>query len=173
MTIKRTLGKFGSRFAFEFFLETMHDQIIQGFKKYLSDIRVEDIPAMVRKSQFPHFKHLDFSAVEDNKEHIRKISLVRLVEFIFEARPDLAKAIQDTGKAGAEYMVKLRVHLIDKIGQPAGGKEFKPQEDMAMAHCDECNNKWPVKKDEATSIRKCPFCGAGEDEPKKPPSEDE
>lgn len=169
MAIKESLGKFGSRFAFEFFLETMHDAIIQGFKKYLSSITVEDIPAMVRKGRFPPLEHLDLSALGDNGEHIEKISLLRLMEFIAEARPDLAMAIQEMGDAGAEYMAKLRLHILGLLKHA----EFKPEENVVLAHCDKCGKKWPVKKDEASSITKCPFCGTGEDEPKEPPAEEE
>ncbi len=173
MSIKKSLGKFGSRFAFEFFLESMHDSIIGGLKKYLSSISASDIPAMVRKGQFPPLAHLDFSVIGDNIEHIEKISLVRLVEFIAEARPDLAAAIQDMGPAGAEYVVKLRAHILDKIRQSATVKEFKPEKDMVFAHCDKCGKKWPVPKGEAMTITKCPFCGAGEKEEKEPPPEEE
>ena len=172
MAIKKSLRKFGSRLAFEFFLETMHDSIIQGLRKYLSSIRADDIPAMVRKSQFPPFKHLDFSVVSDNVEHIEKISLLRLVEFIAEARPDLIIEINNMGGAGVEYLVKLRAHLLNRLRQP-GDKEFKPGEDTVLAHCDKCDNKWPVKREEGSSIIVCPFCGAGGDEMKEPPSEEE
>ena len=168
MAIKESLGKFGSRFAFEFFLETMHEPIIKGLAKYLSSISTQDISIMVREGKFPPLAHLDFSALGDNIEHIEKISLLRLVEFIAEARPDLATAIQDMGPAGAEYLVKLRAHLLEKIRQSAAAKEFKPEKDMVFAHCDKCGKKWPVSKEEAQSITKCPFCGAEGKEEKKP-----
>jgi len=173
MAIKKSLAKFGSRFAFEFFLETMHDSVIEGLRKYLSSISAEDISAMVRKSQFPPFEKLDFSAIGDNVQHIEKISLVRFMEFIVEARPDLATAIQNMGNAGAEYMAKLRAHLLNKLRQPAGGKEFKPKEDTVLAHCDECDKKWPVKREEVGALTECPFCGAGGDKEKELPPEDE
>ena len=168
MAIKKSLGKFGSRFAFEFFIETMHDSIIQGLKKYLNTIKAEDIPTMVRDGSFPELAHLDLSALGENVEHIEKISVVRLVEFIAEARPDLATAIMSLGDTGAEYMVKLRRHMLGSLKRT----EFKPDENVVLAHCDKCDKKWPVKKDEAESVTKCPFCGAGEDEPEKPPEEE-
>ena len=172
MSVKTSLGKFGNRFAFEFFLETMYVSIIQELKKYLSDTKAEDIPAMIRKGEFPSSKHLDFSAVGDNIEHVKKISLLRLMEFFAEARPDVAQAIQDRGNAGAEYMVKLRIHLLDKIRQSAGDKGFRSQEDTVMAHCDKCDRRWPVKKEEFSSIEVCPFCGTGKSEEAEPSSED-
>ena len=173
MAIQKNIVKFGSRFAFEFFLETMHPTIIAGVKKYLSSIRTEDIPAMVRKGNFPPLKHLVFSGLGDSVEHIEKISLMRLVEFIAEARPDLIEEIQKMGKAGAEYLVKLRAHLIAKIQQPVEGKEFEVQEDMVMAHCDQCDKKWPVKKEEAAAVTKCPFCGKGGEEGEETAPEEE
>lgn len=174
MAIKKSLGKFGSRFAFEFFLETMHDSMIQGLKKYLSPIKAEDIPAMIREGSFPPMENLDLSAVGDNVEHIEKISLLRLVEFIAEARPDLVTAIQDMGDAGAEYLVKLRLHILNRIKHA----EFKPEEAMVMAQCDVCGKKWPVPKEKASSIKECPFCHAGgeekqEKQEREPPPEEE
>jgi len=168
MAIKKKLGKFGSRLAFEFFLETMHDSIIQGLKKYLKTIKAEDIPAMVRDGRFPELAHLDLSAIGVNVEHIEKISLVRLVEFIAEARPDLATPIMNLGDSGAEYMVKWRLHILGSLKRT----EFKLEENVVLAHCDKCDKKWPVKKDEAESITKCPFCGGGEDEPEEPPEDE-
>jgi len=173
MTIKKSLGKFGSRFAFEFFLETMRGAMVRGVQKYLSHISAEDIPAMVRESKFPPLEHIDFSAVSGNADNLQKISLVRLVDLIAEARPDLTAAIQKTGNAGAAYMAQLRAHILSKLHRPVAGTEFKLEEGTVLAHCDKCDKRWPVKKDEASSIIKCPFCSAGEDEKKEPPAEDE
>ena len=172
MAIKKNLGKFGNRFLFEFVLEEAHDSIIQGFKKYLSSIRVEDVPSMVSKGQFPSLEHLDLSFVGDNVEYIEAISVLRLMEFIAEARPDLAKAIQKA-ETGAEYMVKLHRQIINKLKHSIEGKEFKPEEDTVLVHCDKCDKKWPVKRDEAGAIKKCPFCGAGGDEEQESKPEDE
>lgn len=169
MAIKEALGKFGSRFAFEFFLETIHDTIIQGLKKYLVSIRAEDIPGMVEKGQFPPIDSLNFGAVSSNLEHLEKISLLRLMEFIVEARPDLASAIQDKGEAGAIYMVKLRQRILQRMKQA----EFKPEENVVLAVCDQCGKKFPIKRDEISSITKCPFCEAGAKETKEPPAQEE
>ena len=133
MPNKSGMIKFGSRFLFEFFLETMHGPMLEGFRKYLSSISAEDIPGMVHKGQFPPVEDIDFSAVAGNVEHIEKISLLRFMEFIAEARPDLAGAIQDEDKAGAEYIADLRVYLLGKIRQPAEGNEFKLEEGMVLA----------------------------------------
>ncbi len=158
--VPKQLARFGSRFAFEFFLETMHDSIIKGLKRYLSGISAEDIPGMVRSERFPSLAHLDLSEVGDNVAHIEKISLLRLVEFIAEARPDLVAAIQEQGESGVGYMVKLRQHILDRIKQI----EFKPEQDMVLASCDKCGKQWLVPKDKAADIRECPFCGTGGDE---------
>lgn len=161
--MRRRLGKFGSRFAFEFFIEAMHNQIIEGLRKYLDGIQPDDIPGMVRKGRFPPLEHLDFTALSDNIEHLEKVSLVRLMEFIAEARPDLAAAIQDMGMRGAKYIVKLRLHLLDLIKHPekalAKSTEYEAKEKMARATCDKCGKSWPVPKDKVSSLDKCPFCG--------------
>ncbi|MBU1067188.1 hypothetical protein KKE60_05345 [Patescibacteria group bacterium] len=163
--ISRQLSKFGNRFAFEFFLETAHDAIVQGLERYLNDITPEKIRDMVRNGEFPSIKHLNLAAVGDNLEHIEKISLVRLVEFIGEARPDLVTAIQDMGEEGVAYLVKLRQHILDRLKNT----EFKLEQGMVLAHCEECGKKWPIKKEEAGSIKKCPFCGdGGEENPETP-----
>lgn len=156
MVTKKRLRKFGSRLAFEFFLETFHGPIIQGLKKYLASITAEDIPAMVREGKFPPLEHLDLSAVGENIEHIEKISTLRLLEFIAEARPDLATEIQKMKKAGAEYVVKLRLHILNRIKHV----EFKPEDNIVTAHCDKCDNRWPVTKEEAAALTEtdCPFC---------------
>jgi hypothetical protein len=172
MTIGKKLSKFGGRFAFEFFIESMHGVIIKGLKDYLINIKAEDIPAMVREVKFPAVDHLDFSAVGDNIENVERISLERLVEFIAEARPDLMLAIQNTGEAGAQYLVKLRAHLLEKIK----GVTFTPEEQMVEAYCDLCESKWPVPKKKALSLKAndCPFChGEGKKkEETKPPVEE-
>jgi len=159
--VKQRFGKFGSRFAFEFFLETMHVAMIKGFRKYLSSLQPENIRAMVRENRFP-LEPPDLSMVSDNPEHLEKISEVRLMEYIAEARPDLATAIQDMGMPGAEYIAKLRVHLLNTIKHPekplAESTEYELKEKMKLATCDKCGKSWPVPEDEATSIKECPFC---------------
>ena len=168
MPVKERLGKFGSRFAFEFFVEMMHDRIVKALRKYLRGLEPKDIKAMVNEGRFPPLEKLDFTAVSDNAEHFEKISLVRLMDLIAEARPDLATAIQDMGMPGAEYLAKLRLHLIELVKHPekALGKstDYKSEEKMKLATCDICHQSWPVPEDEASSIKECPFCHAGKDE---------
>lgn len=160
MTVKQRLGKFGNRFAFEFFIEVMHEEIIKALKKYLSPIQAEDIPGMVREIRFPSLEKVDFSAVSDNAEHLEKLNEVRLMEFIAEARPDLALAIQDMGMPGAEYIAKLRRHLLGLIKHPekalAKSTDYEAKAEMALATCDKCGKSWPVPKGQAIDI--CPFC---------------
>lgn len=166
--LKRRVKKFGSRFAFEFFVEVMHDQIVEGLKKYLREIEPKDIIAMVSESRFPPLEKLDFTALGDNIEHLEKISLLRLMEFIAEARSDLATAIQDMGMPGAEYLAKLQLHLLDQIKHPekelAKSTDYEAKEKMKLATCDKCGKSWPVPEAEAASIVECPFCHAGKDE---------
>lgn len=168
MPVKKRLAKFGSRFAFEFFIETMHEQIVEALRKYLRRLEPKDITAMVNEGRFPPLEGLDLSAVSDNAEHFEKISLVRLMEFIAEARPDLAATIQDMGMPGAEYLAKLQLHLIDQVKHPekklAKSTDYKTKKKMKLATCDICHQSWPVPEDEAESIEECPFCHAGKEE---------
>ena len=163
MAVKKSLVKAGSSFAFWFFVEIMHDNLVKSLREYLASIQPEDIPRMVRKGEFPPLEHLDFSALTGNVEHLEKIPLVTLVEYLAEARPDLVKAIQDMDKRGAEYLAKLRLHLLDlvKHSEKALGKstEYKAKGEMAKATCDKCGKSWPIPKEQAASIDKCPFCG--------------
>jgi len=166
--VKKRLGKFGSRFAFEFFVEMMHEQIVEALRKYLRGIEPKDMTAMVSEGRFPPMDKLDLSVVSDNAENFEKISLVRLMEFVAEARPDLATAIQDMGMPGAEYLAKLRLHLIEQVKHPekklAKSTDYKSEEKMKLATCDQCGKSWPVPEDKAASISECPFCHAGKEE---------
>ena len=162
------MKQFGNTLAFEFYCKTMRSAIIEGFRKYLSQIQPEDIHAMIREGRFPPLEHLDLSAVSDNTEHLERITPRRLIDYIAEARPDLIIAIQDMGVQGGEYIIKLRLHILGQLKHA----EFKPDKNVVLAHCDKCDKKWPVKKDEADSITECPFCSGGEDEPEKPPEDE-
>ena len=137
----------------------------------MGSIKAEDIPAMIRKGELPPLEHLDLSVASDNIEHVKKISLLRMAEFLAEARPDLLMAIQEMGDAGAEYLAKLRRHIFNQARQ----REFKPEENVVLAHCDNCDKSFPVSKDEASSIKECPFCHTGgeEKEETEPPAEEE
>ena len=162
MAIKKSLVKAGTSFAFWFFVEVMHDAIIKGLRDYLTPIKPEDIPRMVRKGEFPPLESLDFSAVGDNVEHLEKISLVTLVEYLAEARPDLVKAILDMDKRGAEYLAKLRLHLLKLVKHPekplAESTKYEPKGEMVKATCDQCGRSFAVPKAEAETIKECPFC---------------
>lgn len=162
MTIQKRLGDFGSRFAFEFFVELMHDGIINGLRKYLSEYSPQDIQAMVRENRFPPLEHLGFSMAGDHVKHLERISLVRLVEYLAEARPDLASAIQDMGRPGAEYLARVHQHILGLIKHPekplAETTAYEPKEKMKLATCDQCGKSWPIPEDEAAAIKECPFC---------------
>lgn len=160
--LKKRLGKFGSHFLFEWTIEMMHDNIIQGLKEYLAPIRSEDVPRMVSECQFPPFEHLDFSVVGDNVEYLETITELRLLKIVGEARPDIAQAIMERGMPGAEYIAKLRLHLLGLVKHPekAMGEltDYKPKETMKLATCDKCGKSWPIPEDKALSLKECPFC---------------
>jgi hypothetical protein len=155
--------KIGSRFAFEFFLEVWKDKLVAMLKDWLSTYTVEDIQKMVKRGKFPDTQGLNFGAVKDYTEYLEKISAERLFEdFIAPARPDLAQAIQGMGMPGAQWLVKLRAHLMNQVLAGKGTESVK--EDLVQATCDVCGKSWPVPRSEFDSIKECPFCGAGKDE---------
>ena len=166
--MKRRLAKFGNRFLLEFFIEAMHGTIVKGIRAYLAPVKSEDIPEIIKQNLFPPLKGMNLSIVTDNAELIKTISAVRIMEFIGEARPDLATAIQEMGMPGAEYIVKLRAYLLDLAMHPenALGKstDYKPELEMAKFTCSKCKKSWVAKKVEASEYDKCPFCGAGKND---------
>ena len=162
--------KVGSRFAFEFFLEVWQEKLVEMLRKWLSSVTIEDIQKMVKRGKFPDTQGLDFSGVKDYAEYLEKISTERLFEdYIAPARPDLAQAIQGMGMPGAQWLVKLRGHLLSQVkGSVAlaeGTEAPLVKEDIVQASCDVCGKSWPVPRSEFESIKECPFCHTGKDEP--------
>lgn len=150
------LKKVGSRFAFEFFLEVWKERFVEMLRKWLSSVTVEDMQKMVKRGKFPDTEGLNFGAVQEYLEYVEKMSANRLFEeYLAPARPDLAQAIQEMGMSGAQWLVKLREHLLDQIRQVT-----KPvKKDMVQATCDSCRKSWPVPREEFDKIESCPFCG--------------
>lgn len=158
------LKKSGGRFAFEFFLEVWKDGLVEILKKWLSGITVNDIGKMVKKGKFPSTRELNLSALRPYIEHLERISVERMLEdFLVLARPDLVKAIVEMDMPGAQWLVNLRLYLLDQV-RCAGVEE---KQDIVQASCDNCGKSWPVLRSEANSIKECPFCHTGKDEPSK------
>jgi hypothetical protein len=166
MTLERSfksLKKAGGRFAFEFFLEVWHDELIKSFQKYLAQYSPEGIPGMVKKKKFPTFSASDFAEIHDLSEHLERITPLRLLKFLAEARPDLAQAIQEQGMAGAKYVVLLREYLLDLIKHPEKAIALSPgtaeeKKNLVQATCDACGKSWPVAREDFDKITECPFC---------------
>lgn len=150
------MKKVGSRFAFEFFLEVWQPRLVEMLRNWLSPVTVEDLKKMVKRGKFPDTRGLRFSAVQPYLEYLEKISTKRLFEdFIAPARPDLAQAVQELGMPGAQWLVKLRQHLLDQVK----GATKPVKKDLVQATCDNCHKSWPVPRDEFKDIKECPFCG--------------
>ena len=169
VTLKKKMAKFGSRFLFEWTIEMMHDKIVQGLRQNLTSIKADDIPAMVRESRFPPLEHLDLSIMADNTEYLESITELRLLKLLGEARPDIANAIMEMDVSGAEYIVRLRAHLLGMVKHPekalSESTDYKPElvDAEVIVRCDKCMKTWSVKKSEVSEIGKCPFCNAGKD----------
>lgn len=162
--VKKQLKNLGSRFAFEFALEMFHDDIIKALRASMEGMQPADIPAMVVEMRFPMLDHVDFSMATDNIEHLEGLSAIRMMELVAEARPDLAEAVQAMDMAGAEYVVRLRQHLLDRVKHPelamSKSTEYSAPSNMARASCDQCGKSWTVPKSEAPQACVCPFCGS-------------
>lgn len=168
--VKETLKKIGSRFAFEYFLEVWKPKLVDALRNWLKRYTVEDIQKMVSRGRLPDTSKLEFGGLSDYVEYVEKISIERLVEdFLAPARPDIIQAIQDMGMPGAKWLVKLRLHLLNRIRQGVKSESTTPKEDIAMATCDACGQSWPVARSEFDAIKECPFCHTESDK-QSPPS---
>jgi len=163
MAIGKKLGKFGSKFALNFFLETVEPQIIKGLQDYLKDITPQQIHEMVDKVAFPSMGKVNFAVVSDNVDLLENIGVVRLLKYLSKARPDLSNEIQSMGMRGAEYLVKLRAHILNLIRKAAvisePVKEMTVEKDLVEIRCDKCGESRMVSREEAATIDKCPACG--------------
>ena len=163
--IGQALKKVGSRFAFEFFLEVWQPKLVEMLRKWLSHVTIEELQKMVKRGKFPDTASLNFGGVQEYVEYLEKVSTERLFEdYILPARPDLAQTIQELGMPGAQWLVKLRQHLLDHV------KGFvKPvKKDLVQATCDNCHKNWPVPRGEFDKIESCPFCGHKQGEEVEP-----
>jgi hypothetical protein len=160
-----SLKKVGSRFAFECFLEVWKPKLVESLRKWLEQYSVEDINRMVSQGQFPDVSKLDLSVVKDYLEYIDKISIERLIEdFLGPARPDLIQAIIEMGMPGANWLVKLRLELLEKVRKGQKPADIV-KEDTVLATCDACGKSWPVARSDFDKVKECPFCHHGKDEP--------
>jgi len=159
--------KVGSRFAFEYFLEIWKPKLVEMIRKWLSAYDVEEVRKMVKRGKFPDSAGMNLGTVREYYEYMEKISTERFFEeFFAPARPDLAVAIQELGMLGAQWLVKLRQHLLDEVKAMAVVKE-----DIVQATCDSCQKSWPVPRSEFDNIAECPFCGHKQGEEIKPVEE--
>jgi len=166
--IGEQLKKVGSRFAFEFFLEVWQPKLVEVLRKWLSSVAIEDLQKMVKRGKFPDTAGLNFGGVQEYYQYLEKISTERLFEeYLSPARPDLAQAIQELGMSGAQWLVKLRQHLLDQVK----GFVRPVKKNLVQATCDKCHKSWPVPRDEFDKIEACPFCGHKQGEEVKPVEE--
>jgi len=161
--LRQKLGEFGSRLAFETYVALMHDQIVGALRGYLAPLKPDGLRRMVQKGEFPPLGMVSSLGEGHNIEYLKGITTLRVVEYLAEARPDLAQVIADLDIQGARYMKDLRQLLLELVSHPekslAESTEYETKQDMAKATCDQCGKSWPVPKDEAAAIDKCPFCG--------------
>ncbi len=153
---------------FELALEYAHDDIVKGLTEYLAGYTLEQLKQMVKEGKFPALPVEGFDTASRYAGYLENISAIRLMDTVLEARPDVAEAIVSMGEEGAEYIVKLRTHLLDMVRHPEkaltqSGPVIK-RTDLVKAVCDSCGKSWPVARAEASKITVCPFCGKRRDE---------
>jgi hypothetical protein len=160
--IMQAFKKVSGHFAFEFFIEVWNKRIIEALQEWLKGYTPEKMEQLARQGKFPDLQDLDFSVVRNYLEYLEDISAERLfVDFLIPARPDIAEALLNmSANKGVKWFQKLRDHLLDRV------RGAVPAEaDIVQAVCDNCGKSWPVPRSEFDSIKECPFCHTGKDEP--------
>ena len=145
-----------SDFGFELLIETFQPQITSNIKSFLESYTPEQWKTMVVEKKFPSADGIDWGWAKPHIKHMDKITPERLIEFIAEARPDLALVTQDLGEVGAEYLPLLREYLFSHMLNDSPVQEMKKAE-VKQATCSECGKAFPIKDGQV--IDKCPFCG--------------
>ena len=159
--LKARAGKFASRFVFELYLADKHDEIIAEIKRWLESYSVDDIDKLVKDNSFPFVPAGIFQMVgEDVVGFIDYINSKRLWEFLVEARPDLAEAIDSANAYG--WFDSMRKHFTACVKDPSSARVQAPvlKDKIVMVHCDSCGNDFPMPKTEAEKLEKCPGCGS-------------
>ena len=175
-SLKGTVGETGKAIAVEMYLEMYHGEFINNFRKALMHIKVEDVPLYIYgKKPLPIPPNV-WSYAKGFEKQIERIKIERILEWIAEARPEIAKAIMAEGSVGYLYLRELKKSIIQAVenappltevqqqqmDQALGQKpEEKSTENIPMTEvtCDACGYKFTIPTSEKHNIKECPSCG--------------
>lgn len=176
--LKKGSGSFLGKLAFETFVEFYYDDIVKNFKSYLSNLQSFDIKEMVVTKTLPAMDPHLFTTLSGYDMVIDQIKPERFFKVFYDARPDLAEALAETGVAGIEYLMMLKAHIValargedlsKALGKENVEKVEVPIEQVAqpqpeaskiyLSTCDSCGAEFPVTREMFDKITCCPFCG--------------
>ena len=190
VALKNLGGTMGKGLLIECFLEWYGDELIAQIKDMLdqSGITAEDIPDFVLNNKALPIPDQAFSALKGLEDYLEQVDPARIFEWIQKARPDLAIALIALDDAGAEYIVRFKMFMIDSIKavapssqpeqptqQAEGAEDAKdeegesetdtteepavPEMTVKKITCEECGGTWNATEEEAAKATECPFCG--------------
>ena len=109
-----------------------------------------------------------FDAMAEYKSFIKDYTTERLaekmLELIYEVRPDLSDIILSSPEEGTEraWFYRCIEMIRDRIVNPERYMEELEKAQMVKVTCESCGKSWRIFKENAEEIKQCPFCAGGE-----------
>lgn len=148
------------------YLALNQDEFIAKLHRILAPLSPDSLRQLVAEGKALPLHEATIESLRGYEDYIGRLMPEELFEWVNKARPDLASTLMSLGDSGAEYMVYLKVYLIDCIKAPApepGKPELPaPQENKPQLYncvCDSCGKSKQVTKEEFDAMEVCPFCG--------------
>ncbi|MDD5511554.1 MAG: hypothetical protein PHI12_12200 [Dehalococcoidales bacterium] len=159
--IKNAASEFGFQMAVEF----ERPKIVKGFKEWLSNFTLDQFREMIVKNQMPPVTSDMFEKAQPFAKFLSSISVLDLLEFLTEASPDLSQMIQGMGEQGATYLVNMRSYMLECCRHPEKAPAIADTgqgkgPDIVTVTCDKCGKSFPMTREKAQALEKCPGCGA-------------
>jgi hypothetical protein len=167
--MKKRFAAAGNRFTFFLAVEYYKPQICQGIAKGLKNISSERFRGMVNRGEFFTIPPEILDQLSPWKKHVQYVKPQLVGEIFAGARPDLYQILEEMGTAGGVWIICLHKYLKELIlGTPDVVVEQPAKKDMVLLECWKCHQKWPVERNQASTVDKCPFCGASADQYQPP-----
>jgi rubrerythrin len=115
--IKGLGGKFGKGMVVELFLQWYEDELVDQFKQILDGAGVtsESIKDYVLNNVALPIPPEAFAKMKGIEDYLTTIEESRIFTWLYQARPDLGQTLMEMGDAGAEYVVRFKLFVIDSI----------------------------------------------------------